>query len=60
MCVKQWDKGMVVAGYESGEVLVWDWSNNSLVRVVTLVNHVGTIMSMDWDREKGLGVLVGA
>ena len=60
MCVKEWDKGMVVAGYESGEVLVWDWSNNSVVLVVSLVKHVGTIMSMDWDREKHLGVLVGA
>jgi len=60
MCVKEWDKGMVVAGYESGEVLVWDWSNNNLIKVVTLVHFVGTIMSLDWDMEKQLGLVVGA
>jgi len=60
MCVREWDKGMVIAGYESGEVLVWDWSNNSLVRVVTFVGLVGTVMSLAWDLKKKLGVVVGA
>ena len=60
MCVREWDKGRVVAGYESGEVIVWDWSNNSLVTVVTLVGLVGTVMSLAWDMEKRMGVVVGA
>ena len=38
-------------GDESGEVFVWDWSNNSMVRVVTLVRLVGTVMSLASDME---------
>ena len=60
MCVREWDKGRVVAGYESGEVVVWDWSNNSVVRVVSLVGMVGTIMGLAWDVGRRLGVVVGA
>ena len=50
MCVREWDR-RVGTGDESGEVLVWDWSNNSMVRVVTLVRLVGTVMSLAWDME---------
>ena len=50
MCVREWDR-RVGTGDESGEVLVWDRSNNSMVRVVTLVRLVGTAMSLAWDME---------
>ena len=47
----KWETERRRSGDESGEVLVWDWSNNSMVRVVTLVRLVGTVMSLAWDME---------
>ena len=39
---------------------MWDWSNSSLANVVTLVGLVvtDTVMSLAWDMEKTLGVVV--
>ena len=60
MCVREWDKGKILAGYENSEIVLWDWSNDSIVTVVSIVDKVGTLMSIDWDKEKNLGVFVGA
>ena len=54
------DTGRLLAGYENGEVVLWDWSNNSQVLSVNLAPTLGTIMSLAWDREKGLGAVVGS
>ena len=54
------DSGRLLAGYESGEIVLWDWNDNSQVLSVNLVNTIGTIMALTWDRDKRLGVVVGA
>ena len=54
------DTGRLLAGYESGEIVLWDWNDNSQVLSVNLVNTIGTIMALTWDRDKRLGVVVGS
>ena len=54
------DTGRLLAGYESGEIVLWDWNNNTQVLSVNLANTIGTIMALTWDRDKRLGVVVGS
>ena len=54
------DSGRLLAGYESGEIVLWDWNDKSQVLSVNLVNTIGTIMALTWDRDKRLGVVVGS
>ena len=54
------DTGRLLAGYENGEIVVWDWNSNSQILSVNLASTIGTIMSLTWDREKRLGVVVGS
>ena len=56
----QLETGKLVAGYESGEVVLWDWTNNIQLLSVGLAEHVGTLMSLTWDMDKMLGVVVGS
>ena len=54
------DTGRLLAGYESGEIVLWDWNNNSQVLSVNLTNNIGTTMALTWDTDKRLGVVVGS
>ena len=54
------DSGRLLAGYESGEIVLWDWNDNSQVLSVSLLNTIGTVMALTWDRDKRLGVVVGS
>ena len=54
------DTGRLLAGYENGEIVLWDWNTNSQVLSVNLAPAIGTIMSLTWDREKRLGAVVGS
>ena len=56
----QTETGRLLAGYESGEIVLWDWNNNSQVLSVNLTNTIGTIMALTWDLDKRLGVVVGS
>ena len=52
--------GKLLAGYESGHVTVWDWSNNTQLMTVDMSPHIGTLMSLTWDCGQCRGVLVGS
>ena len=50
----------LLAGYESGEIVLWDWSNNLQLLTVSLAAELGTLMRITWDTDKMLGVAVGS
>jgi len=50
----------LLAGYENGEVVLWDWSNDLQLLTVSLADTLGTLMSLTWDTGKMLGVAVGS
>ena len=52
--------GKLLAGYESGQVVVWDWSNNVQLMTVDMSPHIGTLMSLTWDSDMCRGVVVGS
>ena len=52
--------GTLLAGYEGGDVVLWDWTNNRQLISVCLAEHLGTIMSLTWDTDKMMGVVVGS
>ena len=51
--------GRLMAGYEAGEAVLWDWSNNLALREISLALHLGTLMALTWDWNRGRVVAVG-
>ena len=49
----------LVAGYEDGSVVLWDWSNSVQLMEVSLASHVGTLLSLAWDGVKNRGLVAG-
>ena len=54
-------RGRLLAGYEAGHLVLWDWSNNTpLVEVTSLAPLTGTLLALAWDWAKGRGVVAGS
>merc|ERR1719379_2365188 len=52
--------GKLLAGYESGHVVLWDWSNNVQLLETNLSEHLGTCMSLTWNVTRSHGVVTGS
>ena len=50
----------MLAGYESGDLVVWDWSNNTQLSSVNLNSRVGTLMTCVWDWSRDRGAVLGS
>ena len=50
----------LMAGYEAGEIVLWDWSNNLALMEVSLAPHLGTLMALTWDLDRGRLAAVGS
>ena len=49
----------LMAGYEDGTVVLWDWSNSVQLMEVSLASQVGTLLSLAWDGVKNRGLVAG-
>lgn len=59
MAVSEGGPSLLLAVYEGGQLLVWDWSNCRVMARMDM-GVVGTPMAMAYDREKGNGVVGGS
>ena len=50
----------MLAGYESGDLVVWDWSNNTQLTTVNMSSRVGTLMTCVWDWSRDRGAVLGS
>ena len=50
----------LMAGYEAGEIVLWDWSNNLALMEIILASHLGTLMAVTWDLDRGRVAAVGS
>jgi len=60
MSVARGPMGRLMAGYEAGDIVLWDWSNNLALMEVSLAPHLGTLMSLTWDLDKKRLAAVGS
>jgi len=62
MSMSPWSTGdgKLLAGYESGHVVLWDWSNNVQLLETNLSDHLGTCMSLTWNVTRSHGVVTGS
>ena len=60
MSVARGPAGRLMAGYEAGDIVLWDWSNNLELMEVSLASHLGTLMSLTWDLDRKRLVAVGS
>ena len=60
MAVVDMGGGRILAGWENGVVVVWQWSNQREEAMVDLHCKVGTVMALAWDPAKERGVVVGS
>jgi len=62
MSMSPWSTGdgKLLAGYESGHVVLWDWSNNVQLLETNLSDHLGTCMSLTWNVTRARGVVTGS
>jgi len=60
MAVADIGEGRILAGWENGVVVVWQWKTQKEEAMVDLHCQVGTVMALAWDPVKGRGVIVGS
>ena len=60
MAVADMGGGRILAGWENGVVVVWQWETETEAARVDLHCKVGTVMALAWDPVKERGVVVGS
>ena len=59
MALADMGDGRILAGWENGVVLVWQWRNQREEAMEDLHSKVGTVMALTWDpvKEAGLNLI---
>jgi WD40 repeat protein len=60
MALAEAGPGRLLAGWENGEVVVWDWREDREVAVAELHGRVGTVMALAWDTARDRGLVAGS
>jgi len=60
MCLCNASRGKLLAGYEGGDLVLWDWASALALQVVNLSSQLGTVLSLAWEENRGCGLIGGS